>query len=560
MLRNMKIKMKLILSFFIVIAVFIISSLISIAEFATLDERNENVYIYYGAGQGDLGQLLARFNENRIMIRGLALSTSQTERLQTASQLTESSSELERTFEEVTNVFSSQRNRDAYNQVKDIFKNEYVPIREKYVSEITSGQIEKAYSTLKNELTPISTEISAGINRIIQQKAEDGNNAMIELTRRTNLSILIIIVCLVVAVIISLILATNLTRSISIPLSEVLIAIKGLAEGNVSTRVKYESGDEMGELSRTLNESFANLKAYIDDVNRATKLIAEGDLRVETQVDFKGDFLTMEENIIKMIKSENDVLRGINDASNQVSAASEQVSSGAQALAQGATEQASTVEELSENMGEITVKVSKVADNARTASNVIENTRREVEVSNQQMEDMLAAMDDITDKSGEISKIIKTIEDIAFQTNILALNAAVEAARAGTAGKGFAVVADEVRNLATKSSEAAKVTTELIEGTIAAVANGTKIANSTAESLKKVVVSTNDIAEISENIASSSEEQAMSINQINLGLDQISSVVQTNSATAQESAAAAEEMSSQSNILKSLIASFKLKK
>jgi len=248
----------------------------------------------------------------------------------------------------------------------------------------------------------------------------------------------------------------------------------------------------------------------------------------------------------------------INQASDQVASGSEQVSFGAQALSQGATEQASSVEELSATIVELSGHVKVNADHAAEASRLSNDAGSGVMESDGHMKEMIEAMGDISDKSKEIGKIIKTIDDIAFQTNILALNAAVEAARAGSAGKGFAVVADEVRNLAQKSAEAAKNTTVLIEGSILAVDNGTRIVGQTAKSLQDVVVKAGNVTNKMTDIANASEQQAKAIAQVTQGIEQIAAVVQTNSATAEESAAASEELTGQAQMLKELVGKFRL--
>lgn len=238
---------------------------------------------------------------------------------------------------------------------------------------------------------------------------------------------------------------------------------------------------------------------------------------------------------------------------------STQVSSGAQALSQGTTEQASSIEELASTIQLISDQVRQNADSALQAQQTIREVGGKLTKSNQEMQGLTEAMGEISSSSSQIGKIIKTIEDIAFQTNILALNAAVEAARAGAAGKGFAVVADEVRNLAGKSSEASKSTASLIEATISAVKGGASLADETAASLLEVVEGTQVIIAQINQIADSSAEQAASIAQVTLGVEQISAVVQTNSATAEESAATSEELSGQAQILKELVGGFKLK-
>ena len=243
----------------------------------------------------------------------------------------------------------------------------------------------------------------------------------------------------------------------------------------------------------------------------------------------------------------------------EIKNSSDQVSSGAQALSQGATEQASSIEQLSASIIEISDQVRSNAVNANNATSLVESVGKEIDRSNIHMQEMIRAISEISDKSAQIGRIIKTIDDIAFQTNILALNAAVEAARAGAAGKGFAVVADEVRNLAGKSAQAASETTELIESSISAVLNGTRIADETAESLSSVVTGASKITSLMQDISKASNEQANSIGQVTQGIEQISGVVQTNSATAEESAAASEELSAQAQLLNSLVSKFKMR-
>lgn len=286
--------------------------------------------------------------------------------------------------------------------------------------------------------------------------------------------------------------------------------------------------------------------------------MAKGDLTVASDVEYAGDYRELKESMQYILSAFNETLGQINQVADQVSSGSGQVSSGAQMLAQGAAEQASSIEELSAAINEIAEKITVNAEYAANASRSVHDVGSEISKSNRQMQDMIAAMSQINLSSGQIRKIIKTIEDIAFQTNILALNAAVEAARAGTAGKGFSVVADEVRNLASKSADAAKNTTALIENSMRQVENGTKIANETAVSLQKVVESTTTVFETVEKISSATKQQAESIGQVTQGIEQISGVVQTNSATAEESAAESEELSGQAEFLKQLTGRFRL--
>ncbi|MEG2924775.1 MAG: methyl-accepting chemotaxis protein, partial [Oscillospiraceae bacterium] len=251
-------------------------------------------------------------------------------------------------------------------------------------------------------------------------------------------------------------------------------------------------------------------------------------------------------------------LNTITQSSDQVSGGAEQISNGAQCLAQGATEQASGVQELSSTINELSSQVRQTADNFREINKIMSVTYVEVTNGSQKMEDMTAAMDEIIVFSKNIRNIIKTIDDITFQTNILALNAAVEAARAGHAGKGFAVVADEVRNLAQKSADAAKDIADLIENSIKVVNNGAVLTQESVAVFKNIVDMSAQITAKVETASEASTNQAISIQQIVLGIEQISSVVQTNSATSEESAAASEELHGQAQLLKELVSKFTL--
>ncbi|MBN7773002.1 methyl-accepting chemotaxis protein [Clostridium aminobutyricum] len=317
--------------------------------------------------------------------------------------------------------------------------------------------------------------------------------------------------------------------------------------------------DELGQLANIFHGTSLTLSGYISDISNLLRNISNGNLQVEVKKDYIGDFEAIKDALNHILSSLNDIFKEMQTVAEQVSTGADQVSVGAQELSQGAILQASSIEELSAKIMEISDQVKQSTENAGIANERAETVGTEIETSNQQMHQLLAAMDDITQKSGEIGKIIKTIEDIAFQTNILALNAAVEAARAGEAGKGFAVVADEVRNLASKSAEAAKDTTALIEGSLHSINEGARIAEVTAASLGTVVLGTKDIVESIGEISVKSKDQSVALEEVTLGIDQISSVVQNNAATAEESAASSQELSAQAQLLKDLIGRFNLK-
>ena len=345
------------------------------------------------------------------------------------------------------------------------------------------------------------------------------------------------------------------------PLQGIALAGKAVAEGNFDVKVSYDRQDEIGDLAAAIQSVMQHVREIISDLSDKLSELAKGNFRVslENTEQYPGAYRPLLNSLQEISNDLNKTMAEIKTSAREVNAGAEQVSSGAQGLSQGATEQASSIEELSATVNDISEHIKKTAENTRLANTEAQNAGKEVSHSDKQMQQMKAAMENINQKSGEISKIIKTIDDIAFQTNILALNAAIEAARAGVAGKGFAVVADEVGNLAQKSANAAKDTTMLIEETLQAVEQGTVLADSTAESLQRVVTGASKVTELVNQIAEASVEQSRAVEQVSTGIDQISSVVQSNTATAEESAAASEELSGQANILNELVGRFQLK-
>ena len=381
-----------------------------------------------------------------------------------------------------------------------------------------------------------------------------------DFTQSTVNGIIITIILMVVFLAISSYMAYRLARQIGEPVKDCAQRLRLLAEGDLDTPVhEIHTGDEtqiLADSARTLVRGF---RLMIQDMDEMLAEMSRGNLTADSKCEeaYVGGYRGLLDSARKLSAQLSDTLRQINQSADQVSAGAEQVSAGAQALSQGATEQASAIEELAATINDISGKIIATADRAGDVHSQSSETGREVEQCNEQMLELVNAVRDIGESSSQIGKIIKTIEDIAFQTNILALNAAVEAARAGTAGKGFAVVADEVRSLASKSAEASKSTSVLIEGSARSVEKGMKIADETAASLQKAVISTENTVKAVDKITEATAEQSQAVSQVTQGVDQISSVVQTNAATAEESAAASEELSGQAVILKELVGQFK---
>lgn len=422
-----------------------------------------------------------------------------------------------------------------------------------------SGQITQAVYAYDSEMMPNITGLYTVVQEIKADADVVSDNDYASTINYVSMGTVILIVVTVAAVIVAVFMAFYITKIIVSGVRDVSTAAIKMSQGDFEIAVTHNTKDEIGDLANAMRALASRTKLIIEDIAHILKTLEGGDLTVSSKDAsmYIGSYQQIIASLRAFRLALNETMQKVTVSSDQVASGSEQVALGAQSLSQGATEQASSIEELA---AEISIVSEAIKGNATKATEASESTSHAATMLNaakSEMDALADAIREVSASSEDTKKIIKTIEDIAFQTNILALNAAVEAARAGSAGKGFAVVADEVRNLAGKSAEAAKNTTVLIENTVAAIERSSELAEKAVQEMDATNQAAASVAVINDAIAKSSHEATESMAQISSSVDQISSVVQTNSATAEESAAASEQLSGQSQILKDLTAQFK---
>lgn len=556
MLKKMKVGTRVLFGFLIAIILTIVLGAVSIIGSNMMSGKINGLYDGPYAAQQEIATIKVDINQATQYIYG-AMMTSDQAQLEDVKKMVESkNTEMMAASAKLKEIYPEAASTvDSFESIVG----EAAPLINQMLESQSKGDTQSALQMMSNQFTPLLDKALGVINQMQDTINTEASTFKADADQMAFVVLIAIIALIVVEVVVAMLLAIAITRSIRKPIEECANATTEIAKGNLDVGVGYSSNDELGTLSGNINSMVGTLKSYIGEISDVLSEMADGNLAVETKENYLGDFTQIGESLNKMILSLNATFESMDQSAGQVAIGSNEVSRGAQALAQGATEQSSSVQELSASINQISDQVQRNADNAKETQGLIKETADQVGACNVHMQGMLESMDAIDKSSSEIAKIIKVIDDISFQTNILALNAAVEAARAGSAGMGFAVVADEVRNLATKSAEAAKETSALIEGSVQKVQIGNKNALDTADVLKSIVESSVKISQNIDDIANSSDEQARAIGEVNQGVEQISTVVQTNSATAQQSAAASQELSGQADMMKQMVSRFRLK-
>ena len=557
-MKDLKVSKKLTISYAIILTLLIMSCVVSIVDFIRLAGQIETFY----DGPFTVNDSASVINSNfERMQKSVYRSISNTDSEIVKEAITDARNCAAIIQEELPVVKAHFLGDQQIIDRLDAALAKLAPMREHVLTLASENQKAEAADYMEHNNILAIQEAQAELNSLIESGNKKGETLVSGLREKQAMAVFTVIILGGISVAVSVVFGIYITRGITQPVTELEQAARAMARGEFSAvRVAYDSRDELGSLAGDIRSMVKTLTDVLQNETYILNEMAEGNFSVHSEKDeyYIGEFEQLMRSMKKISRGLSELLLQISRSADNVAAGSEQVSSGSQNLAQGTTEQAASVEELTGMMSEISDQAYRNSRDAQEASEKAQMVKENATESSRSMQEMVKAMAEISGKSDEIRKIVKTIEDFSFQTNILALNAAVEAARAGDRGKGFSVVANEVRSLANQSSAASKSTAALIQSSLQAVENGRRIANETDNALAEVVSGIDNVSELLFHITDASSKQFDANRQVTENINLISEVVQTNSATAEECAAASEELASQAQLLKELVSHFKL--